>query len=762
MEEGLLRVIHLKDFLRIIQKRKWLAIVFLSLLTIAGTVRTYMMEPVYRATVKILIEKESPKVADIEEVYLSETRAYDYNATQYQIVQSRSVIREVINTLKLWDNPEFKGVFNTPNIIQRTRGKIFGFINDIKKVLKTAAKKVLGREEEVRSPVQTVRKNDSEQGNGIDPFAMSGLIDAYLGKFFVEPIEETRLVNLSFEGQNPMLITEIVNTHAKVYMEHNLKMRYEANKIAGEWLKKGLNELRIEGEKSQLALQKFKEKEDIIMLDSALSKYWEGENIIFQKLAQLNNELTQAKMKRIQLETVYDQLKKVIDKPEEIDAFPEIIRDSLIQTYKREYTDLVRQYLELSERYGEKHPKMVILKSQIEEKKANLKIETERLARSIKTQYETAKANEEKLEKTLNGYKQEVMDMNKKAAVYGILKKDVEYNRDLYEMFQKRLGETSIVSDIESSNISILDPAEVPSSPVRPNRTGQILFSAFLGLLGGIGLTFIFEYFDNTIKGQGDIDRYLRRLPFLGPVGSFSTLESELITLIKPESNFSESFRNLRTNLFLNDPDKGHKTYLITSPGRGEGKTLVSANLAIAMTQNSKKVLLIDTNMRMPRLYSLLGVENSPGLSNFLKGEVNLDTILKPTGVESVTIITAGTIPLDPLELLNSGSMHRMMEEMKKQFDFIIIDAPGISVGPDSAVISRLVDGVVILTQFGKTPRSLAQQAIDQLSNIQVKLSGVVINNIDYKRGRYHFPYYGWLLKEDSRIDMYMVERITS
>ncbi|MCX5885185.1 MAG: polysaccharide biosynthesis tyrosine autokinase [Proteobacteria bacterium] len=762
MEEGLLRVIHLKDFLRIIQKRKWLAIVFFSLLTIAGTVRTIMMEPVYRATIKILIERENPKVADIEEVYLSETRAYDYFATQYQIMQSRSVIREVINTLKLWDNPEFKGVLNTPNIIQRTRGKIYGFINNIKEVLKTVAKKVLGREEEVRFPVQTGGKNDSEQGSGIDPFAMTGLIDAYWGKFFVEPIEETRLVNISFEGQNPMLITEIVNTHAKVYMEHNLKMRYEANKIAGEWLKKGLDELRIQGEKAQLVLQKFKEKEDIVMLDSALSKYWEGENIIFQKLAQLNNELTQAKMKRIQLETVYDQLKKIIDKPEEINAFPEIIQDSTIRSLKNDYTALMRDYSELSEKYGPKHPKIVSLKSEIEEQKKRLRMETEQLGKTIETQYVTAKANEEKLEKTLNGYKQEVMDVNKKAAVYGILKKDVEYNRDLYEMFQKRLGETSIVSDIEASNIFILDSAEVPSMPVRPNRTGQVLFSAFLGLLGGIGLTFIFEYFDNTIKGQYDIDMYLRRLPFLGPIGSFSTLEGELITLIKPESNFSESFRNVRTNLFLNAPDKGYKTYLITSPGRGEGKTLVSANLAIAMTQNSKKVLLIDTNMRMPRLYSLLGVENSPGLSDFLKGKVNLDTILKPTGVESVTIITAGTIPLDPLELLSSESMHRMMEEVKKRFDFIIIDSPGMLVGPDATVTSRLSDGVVFLTQFAKTPRTLAKQAIDQLSNLQAKLLGVVINNIDYKRGQYHFPYYKWLLKADSRIDMYMVERITS
>lgn len=719
-----------------------------------------MMEPIYRATVKILIERENPKITDIEEVYISETRAYDYNTTQHQIIQSRSVAREVINKLKLWDNPEFKGKLKSQNLIQRIKGKFYGFINEIKKKIKAGVKKFIGRKEETKllSPMPSAKKYENEAGETLDPFIMTALIDAYLSRLIVEPIEETRLVNISFEGRYPALITEIVNTHAKVYSEYNLKLKYEANKAASEWLKKGLEELRIQNEKSQLALQKFKEKEDIVMLDSALSRYWEGENLIFQKLSQLNNELTQAKMKRIQLETVYNHLKKIIDKPEEVDTFPEIIQDPTIRTLKNDYTALMREYSELSEKYGPKHPKIISLKSEIEEQKERLRIEAENLAKAIETQFQTAKANEDRLEKTLNGYKQEIMELNKKATVYGILKKDVEYNRELYEMFQKRLKETSIASDIEASNIYIIDNAEIPSRPIRPKRIKQILFSAFLGLLGGIGFVFVSEYFDNTIKGHYDIIIYLKNLPFLGPIGSFSTLESELITLIKPDSNFSESFRNIRTNLLLNMPDKSCNTCLITSPARGEGKTLVSANLAITMTQNNKKVLLIDTNMRMPRLYHLFGVENSPGLSDFLKRSINLEAILKSTEIENLTIITAGTIPLDPLELLNSEDLHSLIREVKKCFNYIIIDSTGISGGPDATVISRLTDAIIIVTQFAKTPRDLAKQAIERFSTFQDKFLGIVINNIDYKRGRYHFPYYSWLLKEDSQIEMYTVE----
>jgi capsular exopolysaccharide synthesis family protein len=492
------------------------------------------------------------------------------------------------------------------------------------------------------------------------------------------------------------------------------------------------------------------------------SKNAEQDNIIVQKIVQLNNGLTEAKMKRIEIGTVYQQLKKVRDNPQEIEASPSIMQDPLIQTHKREYADLTRQYQELSERYGDKHPKMVILKAQIEEKKANIKLEAERLIKSIETQYLTAKEKEEKLVSTLEGFKQEAMQLNRKAIDYDILKREADSNRELYDLIQKKLKEANITSGMGATNISVVDYAEEPLIPILPQRRMQILFSAFLGLIVGIGLTYLFEYLDSTIKSPSDVDRYLRRLPFLGPIVSFSTLESELITFMKPESNVSESFRNLRTNLLLSPSNNGYKTFLITSPDRGEGKTLVSANLALAMTQQNKKVLLIDANMRMPRLYSLFGVENSPGLSDLLKGSAVLETIVKSTEIDGLSILTAGTIPLDPLQLLNSESMVSLVAKMRERFDFVVIDAPGMSVGPDSVVISRLVDGVTIVTQFGKTPRTLAQQAIDQLSNIQVKLSGVVINNIDHKRGRYHFPYYSWLLKDDSQIDTYTVERITS
>jgi capsular exopolysaccharide synthesis family protein len=589
------------------------------------------------------------------------------------------------------------------------------------------------------------------------------LIDAYLGKLIVSPVEGTRLVDISFAGRYPKLITQIVNTHAKTYIEQNLRRKFNANQLAEIWLSRGLEELREKEVKAEKALQQFKEKEDIISLDSMMfSEKSQGDNIIVQNISQINNNLTAAKLRRIELGAVYEQLKQIISNPGEVEVFPEIMQDPLIRTYKQDYANMIRQYLEISERYGEKHPKMISLKSEMEEKKSSIKVEAEKLAKSMEAQYRTAKDNEEKVERTLNEYKQEALLLNRKALEYDILKRDVDSNRDLYEYFLRRLKETNITSGNTASNISIVDPAEVPSFPVGQNRRQFILLSVMLGLTVGIGLTFLFEYLDNTIKSPSDIDIYLRRLPFLGPIGSFSTLESELITFIKPESNFSESFRNLRTNLLLNASNNGYKTFLITSPDRGEGKTLVSANLAIAMTKNREKVLLIDANMRMPRLYSLFGVENSPGLSDLLKGSAILETIVKSTEIDGVSILTAGKIPLDPLELLSSESMASIVGKMRERFDSIVIDAPGMSVGPDSAVISRLVDGVVMLTQFGKTPRTLAQQAIDQLSNIQVKLVGVVINNIDYKRGRYHFPYYGLLLKDDSRIDMYMVERINS
>jgi capsular exopolysaccharide synthesis family protein len=637
-------------------------------------------------------------------------------------------------------------------------------IADIKNLFISQVKNLVRKTAGPKKTVQYEEPRKENKENNISNYFMSQLIDAYLWRFSVEPIEETRLANISFEGRYPKLITQIINTHAKAYIEQNFKLKYETNKVAAEWLGKALEGLKKKAGESEITLQKFKEKEDIVSLDSIMfSQNADQDNIIVQKISQINASLTTAKLRRIELGTVYEQLKKVMGNPEEIEAFPDVIQDPTIRSLKNDYTALIRQYLELSERYGSKHPKMVSLESQIEEQKQRMKLEIEKLSKSIETQYKAAKENEEKLEKELNEYKREAQHLNRKALEYTVLKRDTESDRGLYDFIESKLKQTSLTQGFEGSNIFIVDYAEVPSTPVGgPKKTRFILLSAFLGLTIGVGLTFLFEYLDNTIKGPYDVEVYLRRLPFLGPIGSFSTLESELITLINPESNSSEAFRNIRTNLLLNFSSNGHNAFLITSPERGEGKTLVAANLSITMTQNRQKVLLIDANMRMPRLYSLFGVENSSGLSEVLKGEEDVDTIIKPTEIENISIITAGKIPLDPSELLGSEAMVKIVEEMKKKFDFVIIDAPGISVGPDSAVISRLVDGVVILTQFGKTPRTIAQQAIDQLLNIQAKLSGVVINNVDYERGRYHYPYYGRLLKADSQIDMYMVERRVS
>ena len=765
MQEELRKLVQIKDYLRIIQKRKWLVIIFFSLLVVTGIVRAARMEPVYRVTAKLLIEREVPKVVEIQAVIAMEALWEDYYRTQYEVIKSRSLIREVIIEKKLWENPEFKGGGRTPSVIESVIGKIRHEITEVIQYLKTffisLLKKIIIQSETTVKPKDNEPpRKENTTGGGIDPVRMSQLINSYTARLSVNPVPDTRLVNISFEGSYPELITDIINTHAKAYINQALKIKYEANKVAGEWLYKALEELKEKGKESDIALQKFKEKEDIVTLDSMMfSKSADQDSIIVQKISQLNTNLTTAKMGRLEAGAVYEQLKKVLNSPEQIETMPEIIQDTTIRTLKNDYISLIRQYSELSEKYGEKHPKIVSLKAEIDEQKNRIKIEIANLAKSIENQYIAAKEKEENLENALNEYKQEAQQLNRKAVEYGILNSAVEGNRALYEMIQKRLGQTTLTRGLDTSNISILDPAEVPLNPVRPNKKMYISLSAILGLMVGIGLALLFEYLDNTIKSPYDVDMYLRRLPLLGPIGSFSTLESELITVVNPESNFSEAFRNIRTNLLLKRSDNLHKTFLITSPERGEGKTLVSANLSIAMTQKNQKVLLIDANLRVPRLYSLFGVENFPGLSDLLKGEKTLDKVIKPTDIEGITLITAGKIPLDPSELLGSEAMMKLMEEVRNRFDFVVIDAPGILVAPDSAVISRLVDGVIILTLFGKTPRTFAQQAIDQLLNIHAKLSGIVINNVDYKKGRYHFPYYGWLLKDDSRIDIYSVER---
>ena len=369
--------IHLRDYVKVLLKRKWTVVSFFTILVAVVTIGSYAAVPVYRASTQILIERENPNVVNFQEVLAINATSTDYYQTQYKILESRSIVKRVIESLGLDKSEEFSPSHDSSQ----------------KNVFLSSLCNYLPWLEESGD---TASLNDSN------------LIDSYLNRLGVNPVKNSRLVEVNFEGKDPELVTKIVNTHAKFYMDQNLERKFAASQEAVEWLGKRLGTLRNKLEESELSLQKYKEKKRIVSLE-------EKQNIVVQKLAELSSAVTKAKTQRIKLETLYHQLKNLSKKPGMMESLPAVINNPLIQQLKVDYAKLQGEYSEMGKKYGQKHPKMIQLKSQIGTTKDRISLEVEKIAKSIETEYRVAQAEEGTLRNALEEQKKEALELNQKA-----------------------------------------------------------------------------------------------------------------------------------------------------------------------------------------------------------------------------------------------------------------------------------------------------------------------------------------------------------
>jgi len=709
--------IHLRDYLNVILKRRWTVITCFVVLVTVVTIASFKMEPVYKATCQILIERDNPKVVKIEEVMAIDASSTDYYQTQYEILKSQELAERVIKRLNLYDNKEFN---RKPKIGLGT------IIAAIRNFIGNAIKNIIGSKKEQKE----YQVDETNQ-----------LIKAYLARLDIKPIRKSRLVNISFEAHDPQLAAQIANTHAKLYIEQNLERKFSASKEAVNWLNKRIKEVKEKLEKSEEALRKYKQAHDLVSID-----FEESHNIRVQRLNELNTALMEARTKRIEKENLYRELKRISDKPELIESMPAVVANPLIQQLKAEYIKSKADYSKLSQSYGPEHPKMIRLRSEIKELKNKIASEVKKIARSIETEYRVAKKQEAALNKALEEEKKKALALSEKEIQYNVLKREVEINRALYESLLKRAKETNITEDLPVSNVSIVDPARIPDVPFKPKKRLNILLAMVVGLTMGIGLAFFLEYLDDTIKTPEEVERYLK-IPFLGYIGKViiakdNPYSPDLVALKEPKSHIAEMLRNVRTNILFSTSNFPRKALLVTSSTQGEGKTFLTINLGISLAQMGKRVVVIDADLRKTRIHRTFGLKKHPGLTEVLTGNHGLESVIQDTKVENLKIIPCGTIPPNPAELLSSEAMKDLIDRLKEQFDFVLFDSPPVMSVTDPTILANLADGVIIVIKGGETPRPPIQRTLQQLSKLDTKLLGVVLNGMDFKKGKYYYHYY--------------------
>jgi succinoglycan biosynthesis transport protein ExoP len=694
------REIHLRDYLRIIFKRRYTLLTFFIIVFIVVLIGTLSTKPVYRATTQVLIEKVEPyNLSMMFPYYMS----YDpeFYETQYQIIKSTSVAKKVVTTLAL----------------ERTYGTFF-------------------------------KDNKSVSSEGDNSSKIDMLADMISSGISVTPVKNSKIVNISFTSTNPEFASLIANSVAKAYMEELLEMKMSYTKNAIEWMTKKADEEKVKLEKSEKALQDYMRAQDIVTLQDKVA-------LTPDKLTEFNTQLIKAETRRKELESLYSKVKNA--SLADAEAIPAVTSDPTIQSLRSEILKSEQKIEDLAKKYGAKHPAMVRAKEELIVLKDKRSQEIKRVIESIKNEYEIARTNESNLKGMLSSTKAEALDQNEKFVQYGVLTRDVETSRQLYDALIKRIKEQTATEEIQTVNVWIVERSETPTSPIKPKKSLNILLGLIVGLFGGVGLTFFFEYLDNTIKSPDEVEAKVG-MSVLGTVPLLDVKDGrvETISLRDSQSVIAESYKTVRTALLLSSADKPPQNILVTSMGPEEGKTVTSVNLSITIAQSEYSVLLIDSDLRKPRIHSIFKIDNKKGLSSYLAGATTTINIVKGP-VPNLSIITSGPLPPNPSELLGSNRMNDLIKILNERFNVIIWDSPPIMTVTDSLILSKILDGTIIVTRAGKTTYEMVRRGLKMLKgrradDMTSHVLGIVINALDLRKSDYyyykHYNYYSAYKKE--------------
>ncbi|MBI5885678.1 MAG: polysaccharide biosynthesis tyrosine autokinase [Deltaproteobacteria bacterium] len=713
--------IHLLDYWRVLLKRRHIAISVLVAAVGLTAIYSFLLTPVYQGTARILIDLERNGTMNFSEdgaavIQMRDTS--DYFKTQTEILASRSFADRVVRKAKLDKNPYY---------LEKLARRNNSIVNSVAGAVKDAIGSVFPPKV---TQIEGFADLQSEQE--LDP----GLTDIVLDEVSVETGRDGNIMTLQYQSESPVVAAAMANAAAEAYIEHNLEIRVRPYRSAVEWLSARLVEIRAKVESSEKALQQYKEGKGIVSFESK-------ENVITQKLGELVTQMVVVQGKRAEAEVRYNQIKSVINSPELLYTVPDIMNNLVIQGLRNEELGLKKKISEMSETYGQKHPQMIKAKNELDSVQKNIRDEARKMLNAAKIEYEISRNRETSLEKEVEDQKREVLTLSQKAIDFNVLAGESESNKQFYEILLKKLQEASLSSGINISGAQVIDPAVVPQSPVRPRKAFNLLLALFAGAFGGVLAAMFVEYMDDTIKGPEDVDR-LFQTPCLGVVPSSNEGEGPLYVKADAKSSIVEAYRGIRTGILLSSVDNALKVILVTSTTPSEGKTTTAANLAVSMALMGEKVLLIDLDMRRHNVHEVFGLDNTVGISDMIINHGILPGAEKDApGIPNLKVITGGTVAPNPAEILASAHLASIVSGLRGRYDRIIIDSPPLVIFSDSLILSRIVDGTILVVWAGVTGKGLVDKCIQSLVNVNAKMLGVVINKfaVSGKRGSGYSSY---------------------
>jgi capsular exopolysaccharide synthesis family protein len=710
----------LGDSIRVLRKRKW--IILASLITIFSLVAiaSLKMTPIYEAGGTIEINKPDTSL-NFQNAATFSLDYYDPTEleTELKILQSDLLAMQVIRELNLDRRPEYPGQAPPPPSSSLDLAP---------------------------DPLQA------------DPTRALAMVGGFKSALRVALSPNTRIIEVHYRSPDPQMAANVVNTLMQTYVENNFKARFESTMQASDWLSKQLVDLQMKVETSQEKLVRYQKEHEILGTD-------EKQNIIMSKLDELNKELTSAETERMDKEALYRLVESgdpdaIASSAGEFEGAGSGAQSAsqLLENLRAKQADLKIQAADLSTQFGPSYPKLTQLNNQLKEIDSQMQGEMKKIASKMRGQYEAALQRENMLRAALEKQKQEANKLNESAIEYTLLKRDVDTNRQLYEGLLQKLKEAGVSAGLKSNNFRIVDSARAPGAPIEPNVPRNLLFGIVLGLASGVGLAFLLEGIDSTVRTTEQAQA-ISGLASLGmiPLGSKSAREGpnpkrlviatskeavELVTQVRPQSQMAESYRALRTSLLLSNLGSPPRVIMVTSALPQEGKTTTSINTAVVLAQKGVRVLLIDADLRRPSIHKTLGMGPHSGLSNVLTGSATLEKAITRTAVlPNLFILAAGTPPPNPAELLASSNMRDVLMQLREQYDHIVIDTPPSLSVTDAVVLSPRADAVVLVIRSGQTTKQALRRSRDILTQVNAKVVGVLLNAVDLTSPDYYYYY---------------------
>jgi polysaccharide biosynthesis transport protein len=726
----------LRDYLFVILKRKWLILAVVLVITSMAAIQQYRQASIYMGQAQLKIEEKPPNILSTNQIVITQ-RDPNFWGTQIRMLQNAQLARQVILTLDLQNNPNFLGG-------QANAGLFSSLRRAFSRNRTAAAPAPAAKSSE--SPISEEELNEKQSSLPDEELVrLEPYEDAIINNEVVEVVEKTNLVNIQYNHSDPLLAQKVVNELVEVFATNNQERLTSGTKRNEEQLQSEIAKYQTLVKDEREARFNHAKQYNLPLTPTTTNLAAEREGIISKQLLEAENE------KRV-LRAQYDAKKNSNQPYTDLDTQ----KDERLDKLRDRLTELTAQRASLLEIYKPEWPDVKKVDAQIKPIKEELAAAAQEKLATMKARLDAAESHENSLATDFAKQHGQTTAQTQHEIELAAMTQQLASDEQYLNTLNQKERELKATGSDRGTNVSVVAYSRLPHEPISPKRTQNILIALVLAFLVGIGLAFLLDFLDDTVKTLDDVDRYIH-LPTLALIPAVRAdkrlRESEptlagastALALVEDARSYvAEAYRHLRTSLLLSSAGQAPKRILVTSSQPSEGKTTTAINTAFMLAQTGAEVLIIDCDLRRPRLHSNFNISNARGVTNYLSGELPIDDVIQPYDkLPNLKLMPSGPIPPNPAELLGSDQMRQLLSSLGDKFAHIIVDSPPAVSFTDASILSTFVDGVILVIHSGRSSRAVVRRAKQQLLDVGAHIFGIVLNNVKLESHGYYGGYYG-------------------